>query len=255
MRHSSTAGCSGRSHGRWHLKVLLQRALLIGNSRWHWAEWNQAQWRFDHTEPDPQRLGSQPMVWAAVGTIPPQLLDAPSFSRLQLQHVPLAGCPPWLGVDRALGAWEAWRREQNSPEPSARGLLLADAGTVLSLTLLDGRGHFLGGQLMPGLTLQLRSMGQGTTLLPDEVKLDQLPKDRFPAATDEAMRRGVIQSVVAAVQDAQRSSGASLWLCGGDASLLETELNHRGVTCRSDSTLQLQAMVQLMDQFSPDSGR
>ena len=250
MRHPLTARCSGRSHGRWHLKVF-QRALLIGNSRWHWAEWNQAQWRFDHTEPDHQRLGSQSLVWSAVGAIPSQLIDAPSRPRLQLQHVPLTGCPPWLGVDRALGAWEAWRREQQLPEPSTSGLLLADAGTVLSLTLLDGHGHFQGGQLMPGLRLQLRSMGQGTTLLPGEVRLDQVPKDLFPAATDEAMRRGVIQSIVAAVQDAQRCSGASLWLCGGDACLLETELRHRGVTCRSDSTLQLQAMVQLLDQFSP----
>ena len=254
MRHPFTARCSRRSHGRWHLKVF-QRALLIGNSRWHWAEWNQAQWRFDHTEPDHQRLGSEPLLWAAVGAIPSQLIDAPSCPRLQLQHVPLAGCPPWVGVDRALGAWEAWRKHQHSPEPSASGLLLADAGTVLSLTLLDAHGQFLGGQLMPGLSLQLRSMGQRTTLLPDDVRLDQVPKDLFPAATDEAMRRGVIQSLVAAVQDAQRSCGASLWLCGGDACLLETELKKRGVPCRSDSTLQLQAMVQLMDQFSPGPGR
>ncbi len=231
--------------------MLFQRALLIGNSRWHWAERHQAQWRFDHTEPDHQRLGSQPLVWAAVGAIPSQLMDVPSCPRLQLHHVPLPGCPPWLGVDRALGAWEAWRRDQHSSEPSSNGLLLADAGTVLSLTLLDGLGHFQGGQLMPGLSLQLRSMGQGTTLLPDEVQLDQASKDLFPAATDEAMRRGVIQSVVAAVQDAQRSSGASLWLSGGDADLLETELKLRGVRCLSDSTLQLQAMVQLMDRFSP----
>ena len=120
----------------------MQRALLIGNSRWHWAERHQTQWRFDHTPPDQQRLGSEPLVWAAVGPIPAQLVDGPGRPRIQLQNIPLAGCPPWLGVDRALGAWEAWRREQRSGSTADRGLLLADAGTVLSLTLLDSGGRF-----------------------------------------------------------------------------------------------------------------
>ena len=124
--------------------MVVQRALLIGNSRWHWAERHQTQWRFDHTPPDQQRLGSEPLVWAAVGPIPAQLVDGPGRPRIQLQNIPLAGCPPWLGVDRALGAWEAWRREQRSGSTADRGLLLADAGTVLSLTLLDGGGRFQG---------------------------------------------------------------------------------------------------------------
>lgn len=238
-----------------------QRALLIGNSRWHWAERhqteqhqaerNQSQWRFDHTAPDPQRLGSAPLVWAAVGPIPAQLVDEPGRPRIKLQDIPLAGCPPWLGVDRALGAWEAWRREQRSGSNGERGLLLADAGTVLSLTLLDGQGCFQGGQLIPGLGLQLRSMGHGTALLPRQVRGDQLPRDLFPVATADAMVRGVIQAMVALIQDAQRSSGASLWLCGGDAPLLETQLSGRGVTYRSGPCLQLEAMVQLMDQINP----
>ena len=234
--------------------MVVQRALLIGNSRWHWAERHQTQWRFDHTPPDQQRLGSEPLVWAAVGPIPAQLVDGPGRPRIQLQNIPLAGCPPWLGVDRALGAWEAWRREQRSGSTADRGLLLADAGTVLSLTLLDGGGRFQGGQLIPGLGLQLRSMGAGTTLLPQGVQADQVPSELFPVATEAAMVRGVIQSMVTLVQDAQRSSGASLWLCGGDAPLLEGQLRGRGVRFSSDATLQLQAMVQLMDQLKPDPG-
>ena len=232
-----------------------QRALLIGNSRWHWAERHQTQWRFDHTAPDQQRLGSAPLVWAAVGPIPAQLVDAPDRPRIQLDDIPLSGCPPWLGVDRALGAWEAWRREQCSGTTCEQGLLLADAGTVLSLTLLDGRGRFQGGQLIPGLGLQLRSMGIGTSLLPKGVQFDQLPSELFPAATEQAMVRGVIQAMVSLVQDAQHCSGASLWLCGGDAPLLQTQLDRRGVPYQADASLQLQAMVQLIDQFSPAPDR
>ena len=58
-------------------------------------------------------------------------------------------------------------------------------------------------------------MGAGTTLLPQGVQADQVPSALFPVATEAAMVRGVIQSMVTLVQDAQRSSGASLWLCGG----------------------------------------
>ena len=230
--------------------MVLRRALLIGNSRWHWAEWHQEQWCFDHAEPDQRRLGSEPLIWAAVGAVPDQLVDEPCRPRLRLRHVPLEGCPPWLGVDRALGAWEAWQRELRCSKPSDRGVLLADAGTVLSLTLLDRHGYFQGGQLIPGMHLQLRSMGLATSLLPADVKLEKVPDDPFPVATDQAMRRGVIQAIVASVQDAQRISGASLWVCGGDAPLLVSELNSRGIRCRSDSTLQLQAMVRLLDRFS-----
>ena len=97
-------------------------------------------------------------------------------------------------------------------------------------------------------------MGAGTTLLPQGVQADQVPSAIFPVATEAAMVRGVIQSMVTLVQDAQRSSGASLWLCGGDAPLLEGQLRGRGVRFRSDATLQLQAMVQLMDQLKPDPG-
>jgi pantothenate kinase type III len=63
--------------------------------------------------------------------------------RLRVEDVPLAGAPSWLGIDRALAGWEAWRQ-------TGGPVLVVDAGTVLSLTRVDGEGRFQGGRLMAG---------------------------------------------------------------------------------------------------------
>lgn len=224
-------------------------ALLIGNSRWHWAHRHEDRWCFQHDEPDPQRIDTANLVWAAVGEVPAALKCAQD-SRLQLDDVPLQGCPPWLGVDRALGAWAAWRRQQSQGGDLDQGLLLADAGTVLSLTLLDGDGRFRGGRLMPGLRLQLQAMASGTALLP-ALTGQQHGDDPFPMGTAEAMGQGVMQGLVAAVVDAQQRSGARLWLCGGDAPWLEQALIQRGVSVQMNQQLQLQAMVELIPVIKP----
>ena len=228
-------------------------ALLIGNSRWHWATQRGERWSFDHAAPDPLRIDTTNLIWAAVGEVP-AALEGAQESRLQLEDVPLEGCPPWLGVDRALGAWGAWRRQRFQGGDLDQGLLLADAGTVLSLTLLDAHGRFRGGRLMPGLRLQLQAMESGTALLPS-VARQQRTDDLFPSGTAEAMCQGVMQGLAAAVVDAQQSSGGCLWLCGGDAPWLRDELKRRGVSAQMDQQLQLQAMVDLIPVIKPVPGR
>ena len=225
------------------------RALLIGNSRWHWAHRHEGRWCFHHDEPDPQRIDTANLVWAAVGEVP-AALESAQDSRLQLHDVPLQGCPPWLGVDRALGAWAAWKRQQSRGGDLDQGLLLADAGTVLSLTLLDGNGRFRGGRLMPGLRLQLQARASGTAMLP-AVTEQPRSDDPFPTDTAEAMGQGVRLGLAAAVADAQQRSGACLWLCGGDAPWLEQALIQRDVSVQMDQQLQLQAMVDLIPLIRP----
>lgn len=231
------------------------RALLIGNSRWHWAvqQVEGHPWTFDHAAPTPDQINTTDLIWAAVGEVPDALRRS-GCSRLKLEHVPLQGCPPWLGIDRALGAWGAWSRQLNRGGAPANGLLLVDAGTVLSLTLLDRNGRFSGGRLLPGLRLQLQAMNAGTALLP-VVQANAIPAQAFPVETADAMRSGVMQGMVAAVVEAQRTSGAHLWLCGGDAPWLAKGLNNRGLTLELDLDLQLQAMVALRSVLTPIPGR
>jgi type III pantothenate kinase len=235
------------------------RWLLIGNSRWHFAR------------PGPERLqcwsepppasGDPPGAagprlqqlwgWAAVGPLPAAAgLDR--RRRITLARVPLGQLPPWLGIDRALAGWQAWRCSRSA-------VLVADAGTALSLTLVDGRGRFDGGRIQAGLALQLRALAGGTAGLP-ALPPDQgapqgggapSPAELWPAATSEAMAVGVREGLVAAVaegwqQARRRHPGCQLWITGGDGAWIAGRLagNHR-------ACLALEALASL----SPDPDR
>lgn len=211
------------------------RWLLIGNSRWHWAWPDAAEangLRVRHTpagavQPDASGL----WAWAAVGAFPPDQL--PARLRIHTDAVPLTGLPGWLGIDRALAGWLAWRR-------LGTAVLVADAGTVLSLTWVDAAGRFRGGRLLPGASLSLRAMAQGTAALPDppqgaltqaaEGDRQERTDQAWPQATAAAMRLGVLRGLAAAIADAAlelrgEDPALRLVLSGGDApALLEQPL-------------------------------
>ena len=159
-----------------------------------------------------------PRAWAAVGAIP-EPCPWRQATRVRLEEVPLAGVPPWLGIDRALAGWQAWRAVQGP-------VLVADAGTVLSLTLVDGRGVFRGGRLQAGLALQLRAMAGATQHLPPAGGPKQaMVAAAWPRDTLEAMAAGVQRGLAAAVAAAHREAardypGLRLVLTGGDGALV-----------------------------------
>ncbi len=208
------------------------RWLLIGNSRWHWAEADgdpqpvadaasalaDPSLRFLH-QPPPAGPVAAPLAWAAVGPVPSRAALTPA-TRLQLADVPLAGAPAWLGIDRALAGWQA-ASEAEGP------VLVADAGTVLSLTRVDGRGRFAGGRLMAGAGLQLAAMGAGTEALPSLTDGFSAAgtAEMWPLATAAAMASGVAEGLTAAVLEAARQvrglePDCRIVLTGGDGPAL-----------------------------------
>ena len=90
---------------------------------------------------------------------------------------PLKKIPNWIGIDRALGGWGAFQQAK-CKGMHAKGLLLADAGTIFSLTKITANGEFAGGQLVAGLNLQRSTMASKTlklakpnnNYLPEEIK-------------------------------------------------------------------------------------
>jgi len=218
--------------------------LLIGNSRWHWAAWQSGAWQFDHGAPYLERLRRQPPDrWAAVGPVPSEAGLDPA-RQITVAEVPLQELPPWVGVDRALAAWRAWQLIQASDAP---GVLVADAGTVLSLTRVTAAGVFAGGQLAPGLALQGRAMAQGTRDLPcpEPERVQDRDDPLFPRETAAAMRRGALQAAVGLLVEAQHCCPWPLWLCGGDAPQLLPHLQGRGVEVRPVPELVLEGLVTL----------
>ena len=219
------------------------RWLLIGNSRWHWAR-PAAEGQglaLVHTPPpdlaetdraaaapsaaDLAEAGRHLLAWASVGPLPGSLAAAlPGERRVSLAAVPLAAAPPWLGIDRALAGWQAWRC-------GGTPVVVADAGTVLSLTRVDRTGAFAGGRLLAGAALQWRAMAAGTEALPPLLpQAGTGPElEPWPVATAAAMRSGVVLGLAAAVALALEEAVAAepecrLLLTGGDGPALRGPL-------------------------------
>ncbi len=225
---------------------LQSRCLLIGNSRWHWAEQTGAsRWVYQHEPAAPEALDAPSglLAWAAVGVIPSHPC-LQSSKRLDLSAVPLQGIPPWLGIDRALAGWGAWRANKNRV-----GVLVVDAGTVLSLTRISADGSFSGGLLAAGYGLQLRAMGEATAGLTATSPLVLEPEktEPFPFETQVAMRAGAQQSLVGLIRQAHAQSPWPIWLCGGDALQLLPKLQEQlGMEVLHAPNLVMEAMVELI---------
>ena len=222
----------------------MRRWLLIGNSRWHWAALAPDQsLQLWHTSAAAglKQLQQAPEAWAAVGPVPKDL-ERWQPQRLLTSDVPLANLPPTLGVDRALAAWGAW---QQCRQP----VLVADAGTALSLTLVDAAGCFLGGRLMAGGRLQLQALHQGTADLP-QLEPVEAAGPLWATQTSEAMASGVARGLAAAIALAfhdrpQPQWPWQLWLTGGDAPVLKPLLQAQGLQPLYDEGLALAALVAL----------
>lgn len=146
----------------------------------------------------------------------------PAAARVRSADVPLRQLPSWLGVDRALVGWRAWQR-------SGGPVLVADAGTALSLTRITADGAFAGGRLLAGAALQLRALRSATAALPALEPPFTLPVQRWPRSTDQAMLAGVLGALAAAIAQAARDAwaedpGCSLWITGGDGQTLAPQL-------------------------------
>lgn len=73
--------------------------------------------------------------------------------------------PERTGVDRLCAAWAAWSI-RNELETVKQPVIVAQAGTAVTVDVVTANGTFLGGAIMPGLGLSLQFLAAGTDLLP-----------------------------------------------------------------------------------------
>ncbi len=225
--------------------------LLIGNSRWHWAINSKEDFQFIHTSADTTKLQSLQdslLAWAAVGPIPSGAFLNPK-NRLEIKDIPLNKMPPWLGIDRALGAWGALKKSKVSNKTST-GLLVADAGTILSITRITANGEFAGGQLVPGLKLQLLAMTQGAHNLKDPGEIQPSLPSIFPFSTAEAMHRGSVEALVGTLIEGQKQTNLPIWLCGGDSPIIFQELIKRNVNALHHPNLVMEGLIDIHSQLN-----
>lgn len=99
--------------------------------------------------------------------------------------------PGTLGVDRiagCIGAMTLFPR---------RELLVIDLGTAITYDRVSARGHFIGGNIAPGVSLRLKSLNAFTARLPKVELEGAVPSWGYD--TDTALRSGAIRGIAAEV--------------------------------------------------------
>ena len=75
--------------------------------------------------------------------------------------------------------------------------VVIDMGTATTLTVVDGRGRYVGGAILPGVGLSLNALAQGTALLP-HIEL-QPPKSPVAANTVDSMKAGIVYGTAGSI--------------------------------------------------------
>ena len=214
--------------------------LLVGNSRLHWAQYYQNQSKFFHTKKEnkiPKNINLDHLIWASVGKLPNFLLK--EENEIKTKDIRLSGLPDYFGVDRALACLAALNMIEN---PLKKDLLIADFGTILSITKLNSNGSILGGQLIPGFLTQLKSMEKNTKNLKVPKKYD-IPTKEFLMNTEEAILKGVINSLIGVVNSSFNPHKDILITCGGDSQFLTKSIKNKNTNIINAPNLVMEGMI------------
>lgn len=127
-----------------------------------------------------ERIAPCAITWVA---------SAPKFGHIRncYRNPAEQGADRWLAV---LGA------EQALP---ARDLIIACAGTALTVESLTAEGEYLGGMILPGHALMLGCLARGTAQLNRETG----SVVSFPQGTSDALESGVVSAMVGAIERAR----------------------------------------------------
>ena len=142
-----------------------------------------------------------------------------------------------LGVDRWLGLLAARRHVQGAS-------LVVDAGTAVTLDVLDAEGRHGGGMIVPGVRTMRRSLHEGTADLP---VVDGWSV-ALGSATEAAIAAGTLRAVVALVESVYREQldmrgVLTLVLSGGDG---EAVYNALTVPARLEVDWVAEGMLQAL---------
>ena len=214
--------------------------LLVGNSRLHWAEYSGNEYKFFHTKKNdqiPKNININEIIWASVGKSPSFILK--KENEIQTNDIKLSNLPNFFGVDRALGCLAALKIIKN---PLKKDLLIADFGTILSITKLSSNGSIIGGQLCPGFLTQLKSMNQNTKNLTIPKTYD-IPTKDFLLNTENAILKGVINSLTGVINSSFNPLKDILITCGGDSQLITKSLITKNKNIINAPNLVMEGMI------------
>ena len=116
--------------------------------------------------------------------------------------------------------------------------IIIDMGTATAVTVVDQKGRYIGGAIMPGVALSMNALTAGTSLLPN---IEIIPPNKVIASnTVECMKSGIIYGSAGAIDgildryiQALQADGAETWSIVATGGLAGTICP----CCRHDITL------------------
>ncbi len=224
-------------------------ALMLGNSRAHYAHFQGRDilqtWNGQHELPEQVllKIGQAPLVIASVVPQQSRLWQShPNCQIIELKDVKLKNSYPGLGVDRALALLGVIAHYG----PPA---MVIDAGTALTISGVDASGEFVGGAILPGLGLQLKSLYNSTGALP-LVKIPQILPAYWANSTSEAIQSGIIHFVIAGIKDfieqwQSRFGQSHIVFTGGDGEYLYNHFRKEKLNLKYDPNLVFMGIREL----------
>lgn len=92
--------------------------------------------------------------------------------------------------------------------------IIIDMGTATTVTVVDQKGRYIGGAIIPGVSLSMDALTQGTSLLP---KIEITPPNKVIATnTIECMKAGIIFGAAGAIDGVLDRFTESLQATGDD---------------------------------------
>ena len=170
-------------------------------------------------------LGSNFVHYCSQNKIAAKQVDSTWDLGIVIDYYP----PEHAGIDRLLSATAAFEIA-----PQKHSVVIADAGTAVTVDLVDSSGTYLGGTIAPGLKLMSQALTSNTSLLPD-INLEKNPS--LPASnTPEGIRSGVLYGTASMIdglgERLAQSVSTPTWsvITGGDGPLLFSHI-HRYQKC------------------------
>ena len=131
--------------------------------------------------------------------------------------------PSQLGVDRWLALLAAYNT-------CRQACIVIDAGTALTIDVVDNEGQHLGGYIVPGFQTCLKSLETGTQELITDLDTGGQPYT-LGDNTQLAISNGTVGMLCAFIQDTitqtrSRLNDLEIWLTGGETPLIEQCIQH-----------------------------
>ncbi len=148
--------------------------------------------------------------------------------------------PATLGIDRLVACVGAHKTGEDT--------LVIDAGSCLTFDFVSKDKGYMGGAISPGIAMRFQAMNNFTDQLPLISEFENQP-NMLGTSTTDCLKSGVINGIKGEIESfithfKSKSENLKVFLTGGDASFLGTELKS-GIF--ADQNLVLKGLNNLID--------